>query len=120
MKHGMPAGSHKEKNALVVLLVFRTKIEVIFIFSFLFEVVFHLVLRSSFCLVFFFGGRLSSWVRIRLHTENQLAMLSGSALQVSVVVVWCGGGGLVCWWYGPTHYFFNPNLELRLSWAVTI
>ena len=22
-------------------------------------------------------------------------------------------------WCGPTHYFVNPNLELRLGWAVT-
>jgi hypothetical protein len=22
-------------------------------------------------------------------------------------------------WCGPTHYFVNPNLEIRLSWAVT-
>ena len=54
----------------------------------------------------FFGGRLSSSVHIRLHIENQLPELPGSALKVSV------GGGL-------THYFVNPNLELRLSWAVT-
>ena len=52
----------------------------------------------------------SSWVKIRLHTENQLAGLPGSALKASV-----GGGG----WCGPTHYLVNPNLELRLSWAVT-
>ena len=32
-----------------------------------FEVVFH-----------FFGGNLSSWVKIRLHTENQLPSLTGS------------------------------------------
>ena len=39
-------------------------------------------------------------------------MLSGSALKASV-------GGWVVWCGGPTHYFVNPNLELRLSWAVT-
>jgi hypothetical protein len=37
----------------------------------------------------FFWGRLSSWVKIRLHTENQLPTLSGSALKVEV---W--------WWSG--------------------
>ena len=49
-------------------------------------------------------GRLSSWVKIRLHTENQLPRLPGSALKVPVV----GGVG---WWVGsyplssqaPTH-----------------
>ena len=37
----------------------------------------------------FFEGRLSSCVKIRLHTENQLPRLPGSALKVPVV----GGGG---------------------------
>ena len=32
----------------------------------------------------------SSWVKIRLHTENQLPGLPGSALKVSVVVVVVG------------------------------
>ncbi len=32
----------------------------------------------------------SSWVKIRLHTENQLPMWSGSALKVCLV-----GGGVV-------------------------
>ena len=32
----------------------------------------------------------SSWVNLRLHTENQLYTLPGSALKVCVVV---GGGG---------------------------
>jgi hypothetical protein len=44
------------------------------IFLFVFEVVFHI----------FFGGLLSSWVKIRLHAENQLPRLSGSALKVPV------------------------------------
>ena len=33
--------------------------------------------------------------------------------------MWCGGVvlcGVV--WCGPTHYFVNRNLELRLGWAV--
>ena len=51
-------------------------VEVVFHFFF-FKVVFH-----------FFWGRLSSWVKIRLHTENQLPRLSGSALKVPV---WWGG-----------------------------
>ena len=41
--------------------------------------------RSSFIV---FGGRLSSWVKIRLHTKNQLPRLPGSALKV------CGGVGV--------------------------
>ena len=32
----------------------------------------------------YFWGRLSSWVKIRLHTENQLPRLPGSALKVPV------------------------------------
>ena len=35
----------------------------------------------------FFLHFVSSWVKIRLHTENQLPMLSGSALKVKL-----GGG----------------------------
>ena len=52
----------------------------------------------------------SSWVKIRLHTENQLARLPGSALKVYV-----GGWGEVGgvrwggWVGGPTHYFVYPN-----------
>ena len=41
----------------------------------------------------------SSWVKIRLHTENGLPMLSGSALKVKVVVV-VGG---------PTNNLVYPN-----------
>ena len=43
----------------------------------------------------------SSWVKIRLHAENYIPMLSGSALKVSV----CGGGKVgstqLC---GPTNF----------------
>ena len=42
----------------------------------------------------------SSWVRIRLHTENQPPRLPGTALIAmipGVVVWWCGGGGVVVW-----------------------
>ena len=49
--------------------------------------------------------------QIRLHTENQLPRLSGSALKVPGGV---GGEG------GPTHYQAKLQLMLRLSWAVTI
>ena len=55
----------------------------------------------------FVWGRLSTWVKIRLHSENQLPKLSGSALKV---VVWVGGGWsnwLLC----------HSQLELRLSWG---
>ena len=36
----------------------------------------------------------SSWVKIRLHTENQLPGLPRTALNVMTPwwVVWCGGG----------------------------
>ena len=62
------------------------KLRSFFIFIF-FEVIFHFsfFLRLS---SIFFGGCLSSWVKIRLHTENQLPRLPGSALKVS------GGGGV--------------------------
>jgi hypothetical protein len=33
----------------------------------------------------------SGWVKIRLHTKNQLPMLPGTAL--IVMTPWCGGGG---------------------------
>jgi hypothetical protein len=36
----------------------------------------------------------SSWVKIRLHTENQHPGLPGSALKVCVVGWW--------WWWGAT------------------
>ena len=53
----------------------------------------------------------STWVQTRLHTENQLPRLPGSALKVP------GWGGR---WWVPTHYQFKLKLMLRLSWAVTI
>ena len=42
---------------------------------------------------YFFLHISSSWVKIRLHTENELPMLSGSALKVELV------GGWVDWSY---------------------
>ena len=59
-------------------------------FLIFFEVVFifYFFLRSSSFLFFlrsssiFFWGRLSSWVKIRLHAENQPPRLSGSTLKV--------------------------------------
>ena len=42
----------------------------------------------------------TSWVKIRLHTKNQLPRLPGSALKVP-------GGGWVGG--GPTHYHVTPN-----------
>ena len=57
----------------------------------------------------YFLGVLSYWVKIRLHTENQLPRLPGSALKVPV-----GGVGWL-----PTHYQVKLQLKLRLSWAVT-
>ena len=44
----------------------------------------------------------SSWVEIRLHTENRPPRLSRSALKVSM-------GGMVVG--GPTKYFVTPNLS---------
>ena len=41
---------------------------------------------------FFFFSISSSWVNIRLHTENQLYTLPGSALKVCVGGWWVGGG----------------------------
>jgi hypothetical protein len=56
----------------------------------------------------FFYGTPSSWVKIRLYTENQLPKLSGSALKVC-----CGGvDGLY------TNYVVTPT-HIWLSWAVT-
>jgi hypothetical protein len=60
--------------------------------------IFHFFLRSS---SIFFWGCLSSWVKIRLHTENQLPILSGSALKVEL-----GWGGVVG---GPTNNLVYPN-----------
>jgi hypothetical protein len=57
----------------------------------------------------FFLGLLSSWVKIRLHTENQFPGLSGSGLKVSLVVV--GWGEWVGWGGGPSKYFVTPNLS---------
>jgi hypothetical protein len=55
----------------------------------------------------------SRLVKIRLHTENQLTRLPGSALKVPVVVMVVGG-------WVPTHYKVKLQVMLRLSWAVTI
>ena len=77
--------------------------------SIFFEVVFHF----SFCfevVLIFLGGRLSSWVEIKLHTKNRLARLPQSGLQVPG---WW-------WWWVPNHYQVKFQLMLRLSWAVTI
>jgi hypothetical protein len=57
----------------------------------------------------------SSWVKIRLHTENQLPGLSGSALKV-----WLGWVGGVGWGGGPTDYFITLNLSWGWVEAVTI
>jgi hypothetical protein len=57
-------------------------------FSF-FEI-FILIFKKKLMLSSIFLGHLSSWVKIRLHTENQLPVLSGSALTVSLVVGWVG------------------------------
>jgi hypothetical protein len=48
------------------------------------------------CNLNFFLHILSSLVNIRLHTENWLCNLPGSALKVPVVV---GGGWVVCGWW---------------------
>ena len=46
----------------------------------------------------------SSWVKIRLHAENHLPRLPGSALKVYVVGGVGGVGGLV-----PVHYVDTPT-----------
>ena len=60
-----------------------------------------------------------NWVKIRLHAENQLTRLSGSALKVSV-----DGGGGVRWgavgWWIPLNYVVTPTSYWVGSWAVTI
>ena len=70
---------------------------------FIFQVLFHFYLFVEVVFHFLIGGRLSSWVKIRLHTENQPPRLSKSAFKVSLVVVGWGGG--------PTKYFVTPNLS---------
>ena len=47
---------------------------------------------GGFLTIFFLLSISSSWVNIRLHTENQLYSLPGSALKLCVVVVggWLG------------------------------
>jgi hypothetical protein len=49
----------------------------------------------------------SSWVKIRLHTENQLPGSPGSALKVCVVGWWGGGGFHSIMW--------SPQLRLGLE-----
>ena len=53
----------------------------------------------------------SSWIKIRLHTENQLPGLPGSALKV------CVGGVVVV---GSTQLCGHPNFVLGWSRVVTI
>ena len=64
---------------------------------------------------YFFLNISSSWVKIRLHTENQLPTLSWSALKVQVVVV---GLRRICG--GPTDNFVTLNLSWGWVEAVTI
>ncbi len=60
---------------------------------------------------YFFLHISSSWVKIRLHTENHLPGLPGSALKVCLV----GGVAQDMWWMlrricgGPTHNLVYPN-----------
>ena len=57
----------------------------------------------------------SSWVNLKLHTENQLYTLPGSALKVCVVVV---GGRVGGWWVGVESEFSDWLwLELGLDQA---
>jgi hypothetical protein len=72
--------------------------------SVFFEVVFHF---HFFLSRFDFFGR-PWWVKIRLHTENQLPRLPQSALKVPG---WW-------WWWVPNHN--QVKLMLGLIWAVTI
>ena len=63
---------------------------------------------------FFFGGRLSSWVKIRLHTKYQLPRLSGSALKVPVVG---GVGGFLPINESSSNY---KNLQKHFSMSFII
>jgi hypothetical protein len=64
-------------------------------------------LRSS-SIFHFFWGCLSNWVKIRLHTKNQLRRLSGRALKVTVV--WDMGG--------PTNNLVYPTrVEVESGWG---
>ena len=59
---------------------------------------------------YFFLYISSSWVKIRLHTENQLPGLTGSALKVFVGWWWWGGGGF-------HSIMWSPQLRFRLELA---
>ena len=74
--------------------------------------------------LYFFLHISSSQVKIRLHTENQLPRLPGSALKVQV---WCAAGAM--WWMlqglcgGPTNNLVQPIFScfiLSCGQAVTI
>jgi hypothetical protein len=81
-----------------------------------FEVVFHShflghlpFLFSLGRLPFFLGGRLSSWVKIRLHIKNQLPRLPGSALK--------SPGGVVGGWVAsyPLLSQASTHVEVELG-----
>jgi hypothetical protein len=58
-----------------------------------------------------------SFVKIRVHSENQLPGLLGSALKVSVV----GCGGRVVFWWGGFHLIMWPHqvcLWLKLGCGI--
>ena len=65
----------------------------------------------------------SSWVNIRLHTENQLPRLPGSALKFPLVGGWVGwvpnlikSSSNSCWgWVGLWQYLFTASSFLSLS-----
>ena len=59
--------------------------------------------KASIILVVKFKCCLSNWDKIRLHTKNQLPVLSGIALNVYVGGGW---GGVVG---GPTNDLVYPN-----------
>ena len=52
------------------------------------QVMYYVLMSSSIL------GLLSYWVKIRLHTENQLPRLPGSAFKVNMGLVVVGGGFL--------------------------
>jgi hypothetical protein len=69
-------------------------------------------------------GHLSSWVKIRLHIENQLPGLPVNALKVSVVVWWCGVSqpitlsipALSWGWVGLWKCVTKQELKLWSTW----
>ena len=57
----------------------------------------------------------SSWVKMRLHTENKLPKLPASALKVPGGLGGVGLGHGVGWWVGSFPLSSHSQLMLRMS-----